>query len=77
MRSLLIAPADEQRLAEALESGADAIIVDLAGAAPATRDAAARFLKETRRQGGGPALRPGGPRGARARPSAYRSPGPR
>ena len=32
MRSLLIAPADEQRLAEALESGADAIIVDLARA---------------------------------------------
>ena len=60
MRSLLIAPADEKRLAEALESGADAIIVDLAGMAPATtagaRDAAARFLKETRSQGGGPAL---------------------
>ena len=30
MRSLLIAPADEQKLAEALKSGADAIIVDLA-----------------------------------------------
>jgi citrate lyase subunit beta/citryl-CoA lyase len=60
MRSLLIAPADEQRLAEALESGADAIIVDLGQAAPATtagaRDAAARFLKETRSQGDGPAL---------------------
>ena len=60
MRSLLIAPADEQRLAEALTSGADAIIVDLAGAAPArragARDAATRFLKEMRRQGGGPAL---------------------
>ena len=60
MRSLLIAPADEQRLAEALESGADAIIVDLGQAAPATTagapDAAARFLKETRSQGGGPAL---------------------
>ena len=56
MRSLLIAPADEQRLAEALNSGADAIIVDLGQAAPATRDAAARFLKETRSQGGGPAL---------------------
>ena len=34
MRSLLIAPADEKRLAEALASGADAIIVDLALAAP-------------------------------------------
>ena len=60
MRSLLIAPADEQPLAEALESGADAIIVDLAGAVPTTtagaRDPAARFLKETRSQGGGPAL---------------------
>jgi citrate lyase subunit beta/citryl-CoA lyase len=56
MRSLLIAPADEQRLAEALNSGADAIIVDLGQAAPATRDAAARFLKETRSEGGGPAL---------------------
>ena len=32
MRSLLIAPADEQRLAEALKSGADAVIVDLARA---------------------------------------------
>ncbi|HEY5204917.1 MAG TPA: aldolase/citrate lyase family protein [Roseiarcus sp.] len=60
MRSLLIAPADEQRLAEALTSGADAIVVDLAGAAPArragARAAATRFLKEARRQGGGPAL---------------------
>ena len=60
MRSLLIAPADEQRLAEALESGADAIIVDLGQAAPATtagaRAAAARFLEETHSQGGGPAL---------------------
>ena len=60
MRSLLIAPADEQRLAEALESGADAIIVDLAGAAPAeragARAAAARFLKEARGQPGGPVL---------------------
>ena len=37
MRSLLIALADEQRLAEALESGADAIIVDLAQAAPEER----------------------------------------
>ena len=60
MRSLLIAPADEQWLAEALESGADAIIVDLARAAPAdkvaARAAAARFLKETRGRGGGPVL---------------------
>jgi citrate lyase subunit beta / citryl-CoA lyase len=56
MRSLLIAPADEQRLAEALNSVADAIIVDLGQAAPATRDAAVRFLKETRSQGGGQAL---------------------
>ena len=60
MRSLLIAPADERRLAEALTSGADAIVVDLAGAAPArragARAAAARFLKEARRQGGGPGL---------------------
>ena len=60
MRSLLIAPADEQRLAEALESGADAVIVDLAQAAPAeraaARAAAARFLKEARGRGGGPAL---------------------
>ena len=60
MRSLLIAPADEKRLAEALKSGADAVIVDLAGAAPAERAAAravaARFLKETRGKRGGPAL---------------------
>jgi citrate lyase subunit beta/citryl-CoA lyase len=60
MRSLLIAPADEKRLAEALMSGADAIIVDLGQAAPgeraAARAAAARFLKETRGRGGGPAL---------------------
>ena len=53
MRSLLIAPADEQRLAEALESGADAVIVDLAGAAPADEGRrrgplAARFLEEAR-----------------------------
>jgi citrate lyase subunit beta / citryl-CoA lyase len=60
MRSLLIAPADEQRLAEALESGADAIIVDLAQAAPAeratARAAAARFLKDARGRLGGPVL---------------------
>ena len=57
MRSLLIAPADEKRLAEALKSGADAVIVDLAGAAPATRAgaraAAERFLNETRGRGRG------------------------
>jgi citrate lyase subunit beta/citryl-CoA lyase len=60
MRSLLIAPADEKRLAEALMSGADAIIIDLAHAAPAdkvaARAAAARFLKETRGRGGRLAL---------------------
>ena len=37
MRSLLIAAADEKKLAEALNGGADAIIVDLARAAPAGR----------------------------------------
>jgi citrate lyase subunit beta/citryl-CoA lyase len=60
MRSLLIAPADEQRLAEALQSGADAVLVDLPQAAPATRAgaraAAALFLKEARGKRGGPAL---------------------
>jgi citrate lyase subunit beta / citryl-CoA lyase len=60
MRSLLIVPADEQRLAEALKSGADAIIADLASAGPAGkvagRAAAAWFIKETRGRGGGPAL---------------------
>jgi citrate lyase subunit beta/citryl-CoA lyase len=60
MRSLLIAPADEKRLAEALKSGADAIIVDLARAARADRVAAralaAGFIKETRGRGGRPAL---------------------
>ena len=60
MRSLLIAPADEQRLAEARESGADAIILDLARARPAdivtARAAAARFLKERQTQRGGPVL---------------------
>jgi citrate lyase subunit beta / citryl-CoA lyase len=60
VRSLLIAPADEQRLAEALQSGADAVIVDLAQAAPATqagaRATAALFLKEARGKPGGPAL---------------------
>jgi citrate lyase subunit beta / citryl-CoA lyase len=60
MRSLLIASADEQRLAEALNSGADAIIVDLAGAAPATRAgsraAAAQFFQAARRRSDGPVL---------------------
>jgi len=60
MRSLLIAPANEQRLAEALESGADAILIDLAGTAPAERTTArivaARFLKEAHGQLGGPVL---------------------
>jgi citrate lyase subunit beta / citryl-CoA lyase len=60
MRSLFIAPADEKRLAEALESGADAVIVDLARAAPAdkvaARAVAAGFIKETRGRGGRPAL---------------------
>ena len=60
MRSLLIAPADEKRLAEALKSGADGIVVDLACAAPAkragARAAAARFLIETRGRGAAPAL---------------------
>ncbi len=59
MRSLLIAPADEKRLAEALESGADAVIVDLAGERPAEREGARavaeRFLKMTRARGGEPA----------------------
>src|SRR5580693_2001053 len=60
MRSLLIAPAHERRLAEALESGADAIIADLAGAAPATRTAAraavALFFNAARGKPGGPVL---------------------
>jgi citrate lyase subunit beta / citryl-CoA lyase len=60
MRSFLIAPADEKRLAEALASGAGAVIVDLALAAPekraAARAAAARFLKQARARDGAPAL---------------------
>ncbi len=60
MRTLLIAPADEHRLAEALKSGADAVIVDLACAAPAdragARAVAARFLEEARGRLGGPVL---------------------
>jgi len=60
MHSLIIAPPDEKRLAEALASGAGAVVVDLAGAAPETRAAAraraARFLKEARARGGATAL---------------------
>jgi citrate lyase subunit beta / citryl-CoA lyase len=55
MRSLLIAPADEKQLAGALSSGADAIVIDLACAAAAAKEAAralaARFLKEARARG--------------------------
>src|SRR5271167_2178364 len=60
MRSLIIAPADEKRLAEALASGAHAVVVNLALAPvekrAAARAAAARFLKEARARDGGPAL---------------------
>jgi citrate lyase subunit beta / citryl-CoA lyase len=60
MHSLIIAPADETRLAEGLKSGAHAVIVDLAQAAPenraAARETAAGFLKQARARGGGPAL---------------------
>jgi citrate lyase subunit beta / citryl-CoA lyase len=60
MRSLLITPADEHGLAEALKSGADAVIVDLAQAESATRAGAraeaAHFLKQARGKRGGPAL---------------------
>src|SRR5580658_4029884 len=60
MRSLLIAPAEQARLAEALKSGADAVIVDLAHTVPAeraaARAAAGRFLKEVRRPGARPKL---------------------
>jgi citrate lyase subunit beta/citryl-CoA lyase len=60
MRSFLLAPANEQRLAEAHESGADAIIVDLACAAPATRAAAraaaAHFFKAAHGGLDGPVL---------------------
>ena len=71
MRSLLIAPAHEQRLAEALKSGADAVIIDLAGAAPAEKEAAralsARFLKATRGAARGPGSLSGSARSIRAR----------
>ena len=60
MRSLLIAPADEKRLAAALTSGADAVVVDLAQAAAgervAARATAAGFLRNGRAREGGPAL---------------------
>jgi citrate lyase subunit beta / citryl-CoA lyase len=60
MRSLLMAPADEGRLAEALASAADAVVVDLAGVGPdgrtAARAAAARFLDGARDRVGRPAL---------------------
>jgi citrate lyase subunit beta/citryl-CoA lyase len=60
MRSLIVAPADEKRLAEALASGADGLVVDLAFAPPdrkgAARISAARFLKEARARGPQPAL---------------------
>lgn len=52
MRSLLIVPAEERRLAQALESAADALVVDLGSAAPhervGARAVAARFLNEAR-----------------------------
>ena len=60
MRSLLLVPADEQKLAEAVDSGADAIIVDLAQVAPTeragARAATAQFLKAARGMPGGPML---------------------
>jgi citrate lyase subunit beta / citryl-CoA lyase len=60
MRSVIVAPADQKRLAEALASGADGLVVDLAQAPPdrraAARAAAARFLEEARARGPGPAL---------------------
>jgi citrate lyase subunit beta / citryl-CoA lyase len=52
MHSLLIAPADERRLAEALESGAAAVIADLAAVAPAegarARQSSAQWLQKAR-----------------------------
>jgi citrate lyase subunit beta/citryl-CoA lyase len=60
MRSLVIAPPEEKRLAEALASGADALIVDLATGPPgdraAARAAAAQFLKQARAETGAQAL---------------------
>jgi citrate lyase subunit beta/citryl-CoA lyase len=60
MRSLIIAPADDKRLAAALASDADVVVVDLALAPPddraAARARAARFLKEARARASGPGL---------------------
>ncbi len=60
MRSLLFAPADDEAgLAAALESEADAIVVDLdlkPGLGPGARHTAARFLKEASERLGRPAL---------------------
>jgi citrate lyase subunit beta / citryl-CoA lyase len=60
MRSLIIAPAEEQQLAEALKSSADVVVVDLARSAPgergAARVAAERFLRQARARGGAQAL---------------------
>jgi citrate lyase subunit beta/citryl-CoA lyase len=58
MRSLIIAPADMKRLAEALESGADGLVIDLAAAEQRStaRAQTARFLKEARARAGRPAL---------------------
>jgi citrate lyase subunit beta / citryl-CoA lyase len=60
MRSLLLATPTERRLADALESGADGVIVDLACAAAAeragARAVAARFLEEARSRRTGPLL---------------------
>jgi len=58
MRSLILAPGDDEASLEAaLTSGADAVVVDLAVAPPAraaARAQAARLLKETRGRDGGP-----------------------
>ena len=74
MRSLLIAPADEQRLAEALNSGADAIIVDLAQGAPAEKGGGAGCGGAVPKRGARPARRAdahrqGQCRSIRARPT--------
>jgi len=66
MRSLLFTPPDERELAAAMESGADALVIDLTAAHPAergrARSTAARFLEAMRGRRGGPALivRPNG-----------------
>jgi citrate lyase subunit beta / citryl-CoA lyase len=60
MRSFLFAPPDERQLAQALESGADALVIDLAAAHPSgrvgARSAVARFLETMRGRSAGPAL---------------------